>query len=443
MRMGSLKSKLMKNAKIIIMKGSNFQASLLILAFSFCLTVANAQDGRLYKENHKGSNVLWRTGWLLPENKPDGKWNYYTNEGKIYEIINWKDGEKHGKHIEFYYGKNQVNKVTEYKDGIRDGVYEEYDEQGTLLLKGTFLADSFNGFWEVYNSFHWIDSINGKLKHRLTIELGKLIKAQCYVYNEDSYNPDNFTYRPDLVFHYFEQGPIKSFGKLTTYSLNSFEKEGKWEAFYLTGEKYFEGNYLNNKKEGKWHYYHKNGRLWKTGEYNNDNEVGVWLEYHDNGNLQDSGLYKIHPSYKNERICWGVHKAWYYSGELENETFYDKVPGGIFSISSKSVNYFKNGAIRSLTTKSTEDEYYSNGPRTNEKYVSYYESGPLKIQQTKEAGKETIISYYPNGKVKSIEIKLFNENTKYYSIETGVWKYYNEDGTLQKQEEYENGVLKE
>ena len=63
--------------------------------------------------------------------KKDGKWLSYNENGKLENIINYKDREWDGLY-EYYYPNVQLEKKTTYKNGIEDGLWEFCNRDGSL-----------------------------------------------------------------------------------------------------------------------------------------------------------------------------------------------------------------------------------------------------------------------------------------------------------------------
>ena len=99
---------------------------LLLFFLSDCL--ANAQvdvEDLEFKNNFlylKDSNdkftghVIGKAGGYVQNGLKEGKWTYYFSKNKIHKIINYKNGKKNGLQKEFYENKN-LKFVGKYIDG--------------------------------------------------------------------------------------------------------------------------------------------------------------------------------------------------------------------------------------------------------------------------------------------------------------------------------------
>ncbi len=178
-----------------------------------------------------------------------------------------------------------------------------------------------------------------------------------------------------------------------------------------------------------------------------------------------------------------VHtQRWYKTGNLMIEVKYDLLTNEEIS----SIVYFENGNINFISDekyKSISIGFYENGKI--ERYIKYillpkvcpdsmayeniewYENGQLKSKRIFNCGKQPFKDYYndtilgregtligmllfkvgkysewhPNGKIK-LEAYYEDGNTQSEAnIKTGIWKYYDENGNLLKEEEYKKNVL--
>jgi hypothetical protein len=78
----------------------------------------------------------------------------------------YKDGERDGPYEE-YYENGQLTEKGTYKDGERDGPFEWYHENGQLMSRGTFSNGETDGPYENYHG-------NGQLSSKGTRKDGKL-----------------------------------------------------------------------------------------------------------------------------------------------------------------------------------------------------------------------------------------------------------------------------
>jgi antitoxin component YwqK of YwqJK toxin-antitoxin module len=160
------------------------------------------------------------------------------------------------------------------------------------------------------------------------------------------------------------------------------------------------------------------------------------------------------------------HKGYYDQGRITS-SFTNYYPGGRMERSFKAVNdvkgnllvYYENGNLKSQVeyvkggTRRWTD-YYSSGNKEFEEEFNkgldyylymrfYYESGQPKILFELTDLKQKTYSYreyYENGRVKEEGQKFFNPSLNDYPM-AGTWKYYDEQGKLIMEEDYERGQL--
>jgi len=75
---------------------------------------------------------------------------YYAN-GKIEQVIRYKNGVKDGR-FESFYENGQLKVKGNYKDGLQHGVFTWYYETGILQSEGTYINGLFEGLVKIYYS---------------------------------------------------------------------------------------------------------------------------------------------------------------------------------------------------------------------------------------------------------------------------------------------------
>jgi antitoxin component YwqK of YwqJK toxin-antitoxin module len=71
------------------------------------------------------------------------------------------------------------------------------------------------------------------------------------------------------------------------------EKHGYWERYYLNGQLFFKGNFVNGKAHGYFEWYHSNGQLYFKGNFVNGEQHGYYEEHYTNGKLLYKGYYDM------------------------------------------------------------------------------------------------------------------------------------------------------
>ncbi len=78
------------------------------------------------------------------------------------------------------------------------------------------------------------------------------------------------------------------FIRIANWNRNENFIDGKYEDYWITGELYSSGNYLNRGKDGEFKFYYKNETLKSKCYFNQNSSVGKWSIYHLNGKLSKS-----------------------------------------------------------------------------------------------------------------------------------------------------------
>jgi len=117
---------------------------------------------------------------------------------------------------------------------------------------------------------------------------------------------------------------------------------------------------------------------------------------------------------------------------IEERRYYDErtVRLGLWT------KYHKNG------NKYTEGEYYL-GQKIDE-WIEWYKDGRIKKIEIFRGGKPSTLkkySYHSNKRVYRISEYKFNQWGQENTTKHGSWIYYNENGSIQKEDIYENGEI--
>lgn len=127
-------------------------------------------------------------------------------------------GTKHGP-FESRHANGRVRTQGNYVNGVSDGAYARYSEEGRLVERGAHKRGKMNGKWE----------------------------------------------------HFDEDGALKD----QTYWKDGVP-EGPFEFYFPNGKKKISGRYANGELSGKWSEWDAQGRLANFGEYQCGNRVGAW-----------------------------------------------------------------------------------------------------------------------------------------------------------------------
>lgn len=209
---------------------------------------------------------------------------YYPN-GKVKREASFRDGKREGVWREFDEQGNVLNSQTYQKgvlvgqgivdtDGKRRGLYKEFYPDSTLRAEGVFVEGQRSGEWKFY--YH-----NGQVQ-----EVG------CY--NEG---------QPDGIWTwYYENGQ-----KQIEEQFFKGTPNGPYKEYDSRGNTIVTGTYFDGMKNGKWT--EEIGDMRTQGEYRNDKQVGEWVSYYDNNKMAFKGTF-------NAGYPDGEHFFYYENGRL-------------------------------------------------------------------------------------------------------------------------------
>ena len=154
-------------------------------------------DAHIYKRsegNRKGPDRY--------TDRPDGKWTYWSPDGKESTELTWKNGEMWDGLNTYWLENGQKKKEETWKDGKKDGLWTRWNDNGQKRTEGTYKDGKQNGKWTYWSPDGkesteltwknrkewdgvWIDWYeNGKKKVEETWKDGKLINEVNYLKND-------------------------------------------------------------------------------------------------------------------------------------------------------------------------------------------------------------------------------------------------------------------
>jgi len=258
--------------------------------------------------------------------KPFGIWRKYYMDGKeqsVEEYLDtlcmlkefWKDDSLHTRTIKngtgiktTFYPNGKVKEFYNYKDGLRDGIFEERSINGYLFLTGFFKQERKEGEWRCFY-------YTGDLEKISNYKNGLLDGAYSYYYDTKVLNVSgNYVAgkKEGKWFWYTNKG-----GKDMEGTFVNNMQDGDWIYYYPTGEVSYNAFYKQDKREGKWEYYYENKKLFKVGTYANDLKDGLWETWYEDGTLLMTGKYV---KGKEE----GIWKNFWPNTTLKNQSTFKK-----------------------------------------------------------------------------------------------------------------------
>lgn len=358
------------------------------------------------------------------KNGPFEEWSIYG-----YKLLSgsFVDGQKDGEwFFAFYSGK--TDKISHYKNGKLDGPYKNYYEDGQLYAEGNYTDGKKSGTWTWYTSA-------GTRDMQGTFVDDKQDGDWTYWYSsgEVSYTA-HYTagLKTGMWSYYYKNGK-----KFKEGPFANDEKNGTWKTWYENGTLLMEGNYLNGKEDGIWKNHWDDGKLKNTATFTNGQLNGKWHSYLPGGQLSIEGAYKN--GYKT-----GVWKDYFESGrprELKTYKVIKTKSNVNRNGKNKKVNYSSelNGKFQAYSDKDgnlMEEGNYKNGVKVGT-WTAYHPGGRLKA----------VVSNYKNGKLDG-EMATYDKRGKIMSsveykngLKHGVFKTYDKKGKVTNEKRFSEGML--
>ncbi len=202
----------------------------------------NGKRQGLWKEYYKTGEL--RSQGKYVNSNPVGPWEFYFMD-KTVEIEGAYDqkGRKTGEWL-WYYANGDTMMLANYDAGELDGEFVEFDEQGRIVSKGTYVEGTEEGQWIYFNG------------------------------------------------EYSEKGSY--FDGMRT---------GVWVARFPDGKTASVIHYEQDLMHGKYTSYWENGRVKLTGHYVSGLRDGAWFKYDEDGELFLTTLYK-----DGKEIKWNTYE---------------------------------------------------------------------------------------------------------------------------------------
>ena len=237
-----------------------------------------------------------------------------------------REGKKHG-YWKTFYDDWSLHTECYYRHGLRDGFYKEYDEKGNLKKITKYLNDVeqiLEGDQKPLIVKHEYYP-NGKVKREASFRDGKR-EGVWREFDEEGNVINSQTYKKGALVG---EGIVGTDGKRRSY--NEGQPDGFWTWYYDNGQKQIEeqfykgqpngpykeydakgnvivsGTYFDGMKNGKWT--EEIGDMRTQGEYRNDKQVGEWVSYYDNDKMAFRGIF-------NAGYPDGEHLFYYENGRL-------------------------------------------------------------------------------------------------------------------------------
>ena len=222
---------------------------------------------------------------LEPDMKPLIVQHEYYPNGKVKREASFRDGKREGVWREFDEEGNVIKSQTYKKgglisegvvgtDGKRRGEYKEFYADRTLRAEGLFIDGLRSGEWKFY--YH-----NGQLQEIGSYKEGEPEGTWIWYYDNGQKQIE------EQFFKGTHNGPYKEYD--------------------AKGNLIVSGTYFDGMKNGKW--MEQVGDMRTQGEYRNDKQVGEWISYYDNDKMAFRGTF-------NAGYPDGEHFFYYGNGKL-------------------------------------------------------------------------------------------------------------------------------
>jgi antitoxin component YwqK of YwqJK toxin-antitoxin module len=314
-------------------------------------------------------------------------------------------------------GKPGVDYNLKNAKGQKEGLWvQQWESTRNLLYRGQYKAGLPTGTWERYHADGALMAIQNHIKDTTEVHI-------------QSYYADGVT--------------VMSVG---TYIKR--KKDGEWKFYGKNGLLTALENYSLDILDGSATYYYPNGKVYKRETYTNGLKEGAFEEYFENGKMRAKGNYR-------KEAMDGAFTQWYPSGLKDCEGNYlgGKQNGQWMyyneSGSPKLTVLFKEGTeTKRRYENGTFTEYYDSGiPKSEYTYTNGIKDGPFtewhdkgeyvrKPAEDPALAKEGYMKQTLEGQIVKMQGDYIDGKLE------GEVLYFKENGTIDKREVYEGGVLK-
>ena len=279
-----------------------------------------------------------------------GTFRFYNKKGGLKKIVRFQNGIEviddesltSTEVIRIYHNNGKVSEETSYRNGLKNGVSREMDEDGNIIggalfsdgekiangifdktgrqqndweylyqdgstkAKGMYENDKRVGKWVFYSPEGWVEQTgyyrNGEFdgKWNWFDVNGFVLRKESYHRGEEDGEFNEYDINKNLVL----SGMYKNGMRVGywIYHVNDHkeegnylngERDGKWVFWYTAKQKMFEGDFSFGQKEGAHKTWYSNGILKSSGKYNGDVKNGKWRYFEINGLLDHTHLYKF------------------------------------------------------------------------------------------------------------------------------------------------------
>lgn len=298
------------------------------------------------------------------------------------------------------------------EQGRKQGDWKKLHDNGRVRYEGQFKNDDPVGLFKYYYPDGKLQAThnhlgdgevaahmyhpNGKIKAKgLYVEMKK--DSLWQFFNNDEILILEEHYRSDTLNGaqrtYYPNGQL---GEEMHY--RNGLKHGAWKKFYMDGKRWLESSYEDGDLHGAFLTWLETGKPHMKGEYDHGLRIGVWWIY------DDSGIVRTQDVYEN-----GVLKYQKYENGEFTEYYPNEIPKSVYNYKSG----MRNGKFK---------EFYNKGEWVREE-VPGKMGGPDEITEQLVGTQVKTKGWYYNDEL------------------NGKVHHYNEDGSVERVEVWENGEL--
>lgn len=307
-----------------------------LLTYKAGVLVKEQQINRYDKNNQKKGiwmqfhiNRSVKNEGMYVNDLKHGYWKYFNSNGNLIRIEKWvhgvlvKDADELAKidiRREIDPNTGKIKYMGGYRNGKKEGVHREYDENGRVINSQIYKSDILlaegiydeqgrkQGLWKYFRLTGELKE-TGKYKNDKKIGIWKYFFLNGEIEQVGEYVMD----LPEGVWRwYYESGDIRleeeyidgfEDGPSTEYADSTHKiiargtyiegfKDGQWE--YFIGDTKLYGKYYEGEKQGYWRMVNmENGKTLFEGEYLNGIENGNHRHFYTNGIPKSRGRYSL------------------------------------------------------------------------------------------------------------------------------------------------------
>lgn len=333
--------------------------------------------------------LSWWAGLAIAQPKPgtvypDGK------PGVNYNVRDAK-GKKHGLWVQQWQETRNLLYRGQFDHGLPTGVWDRYYPDGALSAKVTHVQDTTITEITMFHPDGKTLAAQGRFVRKKKDGLWKVWNEAGVMISEENYTDSllNGTCR-----YFFASGKL-----LKSEIYTAGIKNGPFEEYYENGKKRAEGVYLADERDGAYKAWFENGKLDCEGKYMKGLQQGAWYYYYEDGKPKITVVFNAGKETKRR---------------YENGTFKE---------------YYESGLPKS--------EYTYENAKKDGPFTEWYDMGQFVAVETTEEERAQGIVY--REALKGTQIKFHGDyvNDKL----EGEVIYYRENGSVEKVEEWVDGVL--